>query len=179
MEELLEENIKIGFYTATIVNWKPLLRPDSHKEIVLRSLEFMVEKERAKIYGFVIMPNHIHLLWRILFPWKLKHVQRDFMKFTGQLIKFNLKNYCPDVLEKYFVGLKDREYQFWQRNSLNKLLDSREIVEQKLDYTHNNPVQDRWTLVKSPYDYKYSSIRFYEENDKGFGFLSHYMEVFE
>jgi hypothetical protein len=34
-------------------------------------------------------------------------------------------------------------------------------------------------LVKSPLDYKYSYIRFYEENDGSFDFLSHYMEVFE
>ena len=175
----MEENIKVGFYTASILQWKHLLKPDKYKDIILNSFQYMVDESRAKIYAFVIMPNHILLLWRILPPWNLMEVQRDFMKFTGQMIKFDLKQYHPEVLEKFYVGLKDREYQFWQRNPMNKLLTSREIVEQKLDYIHHNPVQARWMLVGSPLDYYYSSIRYYEENEISFDFLSHYMEVFE
>ncbi|MDR6563262.1 MULTISPECIES: hypothetical protein [unclassified Arcicella] len=48
------------FFTATILSWKPLLKPDKYKQIIIDSLKFLVENHRVKVYGFVIMPNHIH-----------------------------------------------------------------------------------------------------------------------
>ncbi len=53
------------------------------------------------------------------------------------------------------------------------------MIEQKLEYIHNNPVQGKWMLANDPLGYKYSSARFYENGDKEFGFLFHYMEYFE
>lgn len=86
----------------------------------------------------------------------------------------------PKMLENFYVNLKDRQYQIWQRNSLSVEMFSREVMEQKLDYIHNNPVQGKWMLVNDLIDYKYSSVRFYEmENKEEFSFLSHYMEYFE
>jgi hypothetical protein len=43
---------------------------------------------------------------------------------------------------------------------------------QKLDYLHNNPVKAG--LCKLPEDYKYSSARFYEKNEKDWVFLTHH-----
>jgi hypothetical protein len=68
------------------------------------------------------MPNHLHLLWKIEIQWMLEEVQRDFMKFTGQMIKFDLNKHHPEVLRLFYVGAKDRKYQFWERNSLTKYL---------------------------------------------------------
>ncbi|EMR02997.1 transposase [Cesiribacter andamanensis] len=166
----------ISFYTATILGWKQLLKPDKYKNIAVESLRFLVLEKRVKLYGFVIMPNHIHLLWRMLPDWRLESVQRDFMKYTSQMIKLDLRTHHPLVLEKFYVGLKDRQYQFWQRNSLSKVLSSRYMVEQKLNYIHNNPVQGKWLLADSPLGYTYSSVRFYEEGDKTYDFLTHYLE---
>jgi hypothetical protein len=55
------------------------------------------------------------------------------MKFTAQMIKFDMKENHLEKLKSYHVGLKDREYQFWKRNPLNSFCESREEVEQKLD----------------------------------------------
>ena len=55
----------ILFFTATILDWKPLLKPDDHKKIIMDSLKFLTLNKRIFLYGFVIMPNHIHLLWRM------------------------------------------------------------------------------------------------------------------
>lgn len=180
MEEIKGEHYKIGFFTASILHWKSLLKPDKYKELIINSFDFLVQENRAKIYGFVIMPNHIHLLWKIVPPYSLDQVQRDFLKFIGQMIKFDLKKNHPDVLKHFWVNLDDREYQFWQKKPLNKLLDSRKIVEQKLDYIHHNPVKGKWMLAGSPIDYFYSSCKFYEEGDEStFPFLDHYMSCFQ
>ena len=179
MENRLDEHIKICFLTATIFEWKPLLKPDKYKKLIVESFDFLVSNNRVKIYAFVIMPNHIHLLLKVIPPWKLADVQRDFMKFTGQQIKFDLIKHHPKVLEYFRVDLRDRQYQFWQRNSLAKFLDDRRIIEEKLDYIHNNPVQKKWLLAESPAKYYFSSYSFYEKSESDFQFLTHYMEYFE
>jgi putative transposase len=53
-------------------------------------------------------------------------------------------------------------------------MDSREKLEQKLNYIHNNPLNARWNLAKRPEDYYWSSARFYEMGRDDFGFLTHY-----
>ena len=99
--ELLDEHVKIGFYTATILNWQKLLKPDKYKDIVLGGVRFLAEEQRAKVYGFVIMPNHLHLLWKIENQWRLEEVQRDFMKYTWQMIKFDLNQQHSNVLKLF------------------------------------------------------------------------------
>ncbi len=166
----------IQFFTATILWWKKLLAPDKYKELIVKSMKFLVEDNRVKIYGFVIMPNHIHLIWRINDNHLREDVQRDFLKYTAQQIKFDLQASHLQVLPHFEVNLKDRKYQFWERNPLSIDLFDRKVVEQKLTYIHNNPLHEKWNLAVNPKDYWYSSSRFYETEKDDFGFLSHYMD---
>jgi len=166
----------IQFFTATILWWKSLLKPDKYKEIIIDSLKFLVENHRVKVYGFVIMPNHIHLVWKINENYLLKDVQRDFLKYTAQQIKFDLIKNHPTVLPHFEVNLKDRQYQFWERNPLSIDLYSLKVIEQKLSYIHGNPLKGKWLLANSPDKYWFSSYRFYEMNIDEFGFLTHYLE---
>src|SRR5438552_1277965 len=93
----------VKFFTATILDWKPLLKPDKYKLIITDSLRFLVKNKRIWLLGFVVMPNHIHLLWRIQDGCEEKSVQRDFLKFTAQNIKFDLIKHHPAVLTHFQV----------------------------------------------------------------------------
>jgi putative transposase len=53
------------FFTATNLEWKKLLQPDKYKDIVIDSLRFLVTDGRIKLYAFVIMSNHMHLIWQM------------------------------------------------------------------------------------------------------------------
>ncbi|MCF6353432.1 MAG: transposase [Cyclobacteriaceae bacterium] len=174
------ESQQVYFFTATILGWNPLLKGDRYKQIILDSMAYLVAQNRCAIFGFVLMPNHIHLLWQMNGTHKMEDVQRDFLKFTGQMIKTDLEKSNSALLQKFYVNLKDRKYQIWKRNSLSIKMFSKEVMEQKLDYIHNNPVQGKWMLVNNLLDYKYSSVRFYElEECEEFPFLLHYMEYYE
>jgi len=81
----------IQFFTATVLEWRHLLKDDVIKEIITGSLRFLVEKKRVTIYSFVIMPNHLHIIWQMQSGHKRSDVQRDFLKFTSQQIKFYLQ----------------------------------------------------------------------------------------
>lgn len=166
------------FVTATILKWKHLLKPNKYKQIILNSLRFLIENQRIKLYGFVIMPNHIHLIWLINEKLKREDVQRDFLRFTAQKIKFDLQENHPKVLEKFLVSAKDRQYQIWERNPRCTDIYSLPVLEQKLEYIHNNPLQEHRQLMQNPEDYYYSSAAFYYSGDSDFDFLTHYKDDF-
>jgi putative transposase len=162
------------FFTATILEWKPLLKEDSFKDIIIKSLDFLSKENSIVIYAFVIMPNHIHLIWQIQDGYKQELIQMRFLKFTAQQMKFLLLDTKDERLSSFLTNAKDRKYQFWERNSLSIDLWNPEVFIQKLDYIHNNPLQDKWQLAMYPEEYKYSSARFYESDIDEFGFLKHY-----
>ena len=60
--------IEIGevfFWTATINQWQRLLGEDKYKDVIIGSLEYLSNAGKIDVFAFVIMPNHIHLIWRI------------------------------------------------------------------------------------------------------------------
>jgi REP element-mobilizing transposase RayT len=166
----------ILFYTATILNWQHLLANDSYKKLIVDSLKFMVENNRVWIYGFVLMPNHIHLLWRMKDEIMWKDVKRDFNKFTAQIIKFDLMKTNEKLLQQFAVNVADRKYQIWERNALAIECLSKEVALQKLNYIHNNPIQPKWNLATSAEKYYFSSAKFYETGSSDFKFLTNLYE---
>ena len=148
------------YFTATILQWKKLLKPEKYKDIIISSMKFLVTDKRVKLFCFVIMDNHIHLIWQMMWDIDPEAVQRDFLKYTAQRIKKNLQKNHPEVLSQFKVDAKDREYQFWKRNPLSVELKSHAVFRQKLDYIHWNPVKAG--MCKLPEEYKYSSALFYE-----------------
>jgi putative transposase len=128
------------FFTTTILEWKHLLKPDKYKEIITGSLAYWVKHKRVKMYAFIIMSNHIHLIWQVQAGNTLPDVQRDFLKYTAQQIKSDLSIHHPLVLERFKVKAKDRQYQFWEHNLLSVDLYTHEVFLQKLEYIHWNPI---------------------------------------
>ena len=74
----------IEFFTATCLYWQPLLEPNERKDILMESLKFMVNDKRIWLYGFVIMPNHIHWMWRRQDEWLNKSTEQRGGKDTAQ-----------------------------------------------------------------------------------------------
>ena len=72
------------FFTATNLEWNKLLQPDKYKDVIIESMRFVVNDNRVMIYGFVIMSNHIHIIWQMKAGRKKKDVQRDFLKHTAR-----------------------------------------------------------------------------------------------
>jgi REP element-mobilizing transposase RayT len=78
------------FYTDTIYQFRPLLADDILKLEVISSLRYLVEKEIIIRYGFVIMPNHIYLLWYIRKQNGKESAAGSLLKFTGHRFKKHL-----------------------------------------------------------------------------------------
>ncbi|MBX3239060.1 MAG: transposase [Chitinophagaceae bacterium] len=137
---------------------------DKHRQIVMESLRFLASENRIWLYGFVLMPNHLHLLWRKQDAWVNKNIQQMFLKYTAQQMKFNLVDSGNEkALEKYVSTQQDRAYHFWERRPYKATMYNRKTAEQKLDYIHLNPVKAG--LCECATDYKYSSAKYYELNE--------------
>jgi putative transposase len=162
------------FFTATILEWQHLLKRDEFKEIIIDSLRFLVTEKSIVLYAFVIMPNHIHLIWQIQDGFQRDKIQMRFLRFTAQKMKFKLLDSKNSTLEHFRVDAKDREYQFWERNSLSIDLWTPKVFLQKLDYIHSNPLQQKWHLAEVPENYKYSSAKFHETGADEFEILTHH-----
>lgn len=162
---------KIYFWTAKINGWEKLFVDDDYKEIVIQSLDFLSSKNKIDVFGFVIMPTHIHLIWRMKGLIGKECPQASFLKHTSHLFKKNILLENPANLEKFAVSKKNKKYEFWHRDSLAIELYSQKIALQKLNYIHNNPVSKKWMLAKEPVDYSYSSANFYENGVRDYPFL--------
>jgi len=160
------------FYTASVYKWLHLLSDNNHKEIIINSLKFMVAERRVTLYTFVIMSNHIHLIWQPAFGLTLPEIQLSFMKYTAQQLKRSMEINGHRMMDSFLVNKEDRTYQIWKRRPLSIELRTAAVFDQKLVYIHYNPVKAG--LCINPEDYYYSSAGFYFNGKDSFGILTHY-----
>ena len=163
------------FFTATILNWKHLLSENKFKQIIINELKHQVDKGLLKVFAFVIMPNHMHLIISIPSPFIPKDVQRDLLKWISKQFITELKNTNSEYLEEFKVNAKDRTYQIWERNSLAIEIFSQEVIFQKLNYIHNNPTTEKWKLAATPEEYEFSTAGFYFDGRRHWDFINHVM----
>ncbi len=101
----------------------------------------MVTKKWMEVNAFVIMNNHIHLIWQIQEGYERDAVQRNFLRYVSQTIQRDLQKNHPKVLGRFYVGAKDRKYQFWERNPLCIDLWTKEVF-----ILQRSPLGKRWNI---------------------------------
>ena len=78
---------EVFFWTATINNWNHLLKEDRFKAVIIDSLRTLSERGLIDVFAFIIMPNHIHLIWRTNALNGKETAQGSFLKFTAHEFK--------------------------------------------------------------------------------------------
>jgi putative transposase len=151
------------FLTCTILNWVPLFGNTNVVQIVLNSLKFMIENKRLTIQGWVIMENHLHLIASAL---NLSKEIHDFKSFTARsIIDYLEGNPFASLLGQSRTFKKEhkihQEYQFWEEGSHPEMILNMEMLTQKMDYIHYNPV--RRGYVEDPSYWRYSSYVDYHD----------------
>ena len=149
------------FLTCTVVGWLPVFTRPECVAIVLNSWKFLQEKNRITLYGYVVLENHVHFIAKCE---KLATEVGDFKSFTARTIIDLLQARGESALLAQLAHEKalhkaDRHYQLWQEGSHPKQIVSDEMMEQKMEYMHNNPVARGY--VDDPLHWRYSSARNY------------------
>jgi REP element-mobilizing transposase RayT len=88
---------KLYFYTSTIQKWQPLLSEYNFEPVIIDSLSYLHKKECLKIYGFVIMPNHMHLLLEQVKPNGKEKPIASLKKYTGHYFE----QYFLKMIQRY------------------------------------------------------------------------------
>lgn len=154
----------VYFITSTVIDWVPIFINEGIMRIILDSFKYCQREKDLFILGFVIMPNHFHMLICMEDPDRIPGVVRDLKRHTSQEIT------------RYIVASKEQRDLFWLKPFWGKkvntvwqegyhpvLIKSDKWFEQKLEYMHMNPVKKGF--VEEPQHWKYSSARNYTLDD--------------
>jgi REP element-mobilizing transposase RayT len=140
---------------------------------LIDSLNYYRYQFDIKIIGYVIMPDHIHLL---LYPQSEQSIiefMRDFKRFTSGRItrqaKVERKSEWIKMFEQAGTETERAEFKVWQDSFWEQNIFTEDFLKQKLDYIHKNPV--RAGIVNNAIDYFFSSARNYYLDDR------HLMEI--
>lgn len=149
------------FLTCTIVEWLPIFTRKETVQIILDSWKFLQANGRMEIFGYVVLENHLHLIASS--PDLSKEIG-DFKSFTARqiidLLKRKHVRVLLDHLQRFKANHKvDRDFQFWQEGSHPQQIQNGEMMRQKLEYAHYNPVKRGY--VDEPTHWCYSSARNY------------------
>jgi putative transposase len=152
------------FVTSTIVDWIKIFSLKDFPEIIIDEIKFRREKKQLEIYGYVVMPDHIHM---IISSENVPKVMRSFKSYTSKKILEKLKETNKKtILNKLRISKPDyknqSEYQVWQEGFQPKMILGISEYRQKMNYIHYNPVVRG--LVESPDEWQYSSYNFFFED---------------
>jgi putative transposase len=155
------ENEYPHFLTCTIVGWLPVFTRPETVQIILESCAYLHDHQRLAIYGYVILENHLHL---IASSGDLAKEVGDFKSYTARRIVDHLAKKKEKTLLEQLHWHKDRhkidrEYQLWQEGRHPQQIQNEEMMRQKLEYMHCNPVKRGY--VDDPTHWRYSSARNY------------------
>ncbi len=175
----------IYFCTFTCFEWIPLYEITKLYDFIYRWFDILKSKD-IKIIGYVIMPNHMHLI--LFIPGKSSTIDKvigngkRFMayeiikrlkKLKNETLLMNLSNSVSEI-EK----LKNKRHNVFQPSFDVKALVSEHFIIQKLNYIHTNPVRGKWNLTDDYRKYAFSSAGFYElDNFDGYK-ITHYAEAY-
>jgi REP element-mobilizing transposase RayT len=151
------------FITCTILHWIPIFTNKDSVQIVIDSLKYLQKEDNLKIYAYVILENHIHL---IVSSNDISKTIQKFKSYTAkEILKLLKKKKVTTILEQLSFYKKahkrDTTYQVWQEGMQPKLITSEKMMRDTIDYIHQNPVKRGY--IDNPTHWRYSSARNYEE----------------
>jgi len=152
------------FITPTIVDWVDIFSRKIYRDIIIDSLKYCIAEKGLKVYGYVIMTNHLHLIVTSS-TGKLSDTIRDFKKFTANEILKTIQNEPESrrewILHRFQWNAKHHKrnetHQIWTHDNHAIEISTLPFFSQKLEYIHSNPVRAGW--VEREEDYLYSSAK--------------------
>lgn len=169
----IRDQLEIYFITFTTVQWVDVFTKDNYKQIVLDSLKYCQQNKGLNVHAYCFMTNHVHLILSVN-QGKLSDVIRDLKSHTSLEIKKCLYEE-PNPIRKqwilnkfeYFGSKNPRnlKFQLWQQHNHPIALSDFNMLEQRLDYLHMNPVTAGF--ISDPCAWTWSSCSAYEGGEEG------------
>jgi Transposase and inactivated derivatives len=154
------------FVTLTVKHWVDVFIRNEYKNIIIENLDYCRKNKGLEIYAWVIMTNHVHLIIRAKEGYMLQDILRDFKKVTSKaIIKEINENLCESRKEWLLRSFNTNDgYRFWQEGNHPIELWTNEVIDEKLNYIHKNPVKAGFVFREQ--DFLYSSAAGYAGENK-------------
>ena len=161
------DNDKLYFVSFAVVYWIDVFIRNEYRQVLLDSLTYCIEKKGLEVYGYCIMTSHVHLIIGSLRQ-PLPDIMRDFKSHTSTQLRKAIKENPQESRREWMLWMMERagksnsnnrDFQFWQQHNHPIELFNKELMQQKLDYIHQNPIEAGF--VYKPEEYTYSSARDY------------------
>ena len=186
VKRIIHETDGIFFITITCYKWIPLLQITNAYDAVYKWFNYLKEKGHY-ITGYVIMPNHIHLL--IAFSKTDKNINKIIgngkrflayeiikrLKKTGNISLLNQLGEAVEITDRKRGKLHE---VFGGSFDIKECL-TQKFIQQKLNYIHNNPCSGKWMLADCPENYLHSSAGFYLTGEQGIFPVKHIQELMD
>ncbi len=148
----------LHFITFCCYQRRAMLGTVRVRNLVVRILGEVRSKYGFTLVGYVIMPEHVHLLMgesHTLPPAKVVQIfkQRVSRRMRGK------KRGKTQQLRLRFPEEAEELRRFWQRRYYDFNVYTRRKMKEKLEYMHANPVTEN--LVEHPRDWPWSSWSYY------------------
>ncbi|MEJ5050044.1 transposase [Chryseobacterium culicis] len=155
------------FISFATVFWIDIFIRMEYFDILIEALRYCRKNKGMIIFGYCIMPSHVHLLFRSE-KCQPSELIRDFKGFTAKKLLQAIEDNTQESRKEWLLWMfkkagsqnsNIKKYQFWQQNNMPLEIWSLKVFEQKLNYVHQNPVESGF--VMEPWEWKYSSARNY------------------
>ncbi len=153
-----------------------MLASDKYKNIVIRYLQSLHDRKCVRIYGYVIMPNHVHLLWEELRPNGREKPMDCLLRGTAESLRHLLRKEQPIMLERVLHTSGYPEGAIWETPVKTTGISSERELVHLLHMMHTNPMRANWQLCRDAGDYPYSSNGFYTRGKDLFYMVTHYKD---
>ncbi len=123
-----------------------------------------------EVYAYCFMPSQVHLIFRSENE-DPSGLLRDFKGYTSKKLIKSIAENLQESRKEWLFWMMDKagkknvtvtHRQFWQQHNKPIELWTDTVIQQKIEYIHNNPVQSGF--VTDPIDWKYSSARNYQDD---------------
>ena len=152
------------FISFAVVGWLDVFTRNEYKDLFLESLAYCQQNKGLEVHAWCIMSNHVHLIFRSINNQKPELLIGDLKRFTSKSIVKSIQENPGESRKEFLLDFFKKEaekssnvkhYQFWRHDNKPIELWSSKVINQKIDYVHNNPVEEG--LVYKLEDYVYSS----------------------
>jgi len=159
---------ELYFITFTVVSWVDIFIRDVYKEIFIESLKFCQINKGLDIFAWCMMTSHVHLIIQAKEGFELSSIVRDLKSFTASQIRKKIKEHPQESRKEWLLWIfeaagnqnkRNQSFQFWQQHNHPITLSTPEMVMQRLEYLHQNPVEAGF--VEDATHWTWSSARDY------------------
>jgi REP element-mobilizing transposase RayT len=146
------------YITAVAKDRLQVFRTDKLKTIICNALDEARNSGGFSIYAYVIMPDHLHIIS------DSHRKPSETLRYINGIISRRVIDHLKlhghnSSLQKLRHEDKERGYRYslWDHHSNLFSIYSEDMLRQKVNYIHQNPV--RAGLVTKAVDYRWSSVR--------------------